>query len=82
MSEQLPAEARRRQILERVRRNGGASINELARDFSVSPVTAHRDLQVLAREGLVERIHGGARSLDGDAQQIETDFMKRLRQRR
>ncbi len=82
MPEQLPAEARRRQILDRIRRRGGASINELARDFSVSAVTAHRDLQALARDGLVTRIHGGARSVDGETSHVETDFTKRLRQNR
>ncbi|MDQ6773181.1 MAG: DeoR/GlpR family DNA-binding transcription regulator [Candidatus Dormibacteraeota bacterium] len=80
MSEQLPAEVRRRQILGRIQRNGGASINELARDFAISPVTAHRDLEALAREGVLTRIHGGARSIEGESHQVETDFMKRLRQ--
>lgn len=82
MPEQLPAEVRRLQILDRIRRNGGASINELARDFSVSVVTVHRDLEMLAREGLVARIHGGARALDEGPAQVETNFMKRLRQSR
>lgn len=68
------------QILAKVRRNGGASVSELAREYSVSPVTVHRDLEVLANEGLVTRIHGGARALDTDAPKVETDFMKRVRQ--
>jgi DeoR/GlpR family transcriptional regulator of sugar metabolism len=38
-------------------------VAELARDHAVSAVTVHRDLEELAREGLVERVHGGARSL-------------------
>ena len=33
----------------------------------VSPITVHRDLEELAREGLVERVHGGARALGGTA---------------
>jgi len=60
----MPPALRRERILERVRRNGGASVAELARDLDVSPITVHRDLQLLAREGLLERIHGGARALD------------------
>ncbi len=80
MSEQLPPELRRLQILAKVRRSGGASVSELARDYSVSPVTVHRDLEVLASEGLVTRIHGGARALDSEAPKVETDFMKRVRQ--
>jgi DeoR/GlpR family transcriptional regulator of sugar metabolism len=40
----------------------------------------HRDLERLTREGLVERVHGGARALPGDGRRIETDWTKRLRQ--
>ncbi len=41
------------------------SVADLARDHAVSPITVHRDLEQLAREGLVERVHGGARSIRG-----------------
>jgi DeoR/GlpR family transcriptional regulator of sugar metabolism len=51
--------------LERIQRDGGVSVAELARDHAVSPITVHRDLEQLAREGLVERVHGGARSIRG-----------------
>ena len=61
----MPPALRRARILDRVRRNGGASVAELARDLEVSPITVHRDLELLAREGLVERVHGGARALEG-----------------
>jgi DeoR/GlpR family transcriptional regulator of sugar metabolism len=68
-------------MLERIRREGGVTVTELARDHGVSAVTVHRDLAELASEGLVERIHGGARAIDGNgAQRIETDWDKRLRQ--
>ena len=63
MTDQPPPELRRIQILAHVRRNGGASISQLAREFSVSAVTVHRDLEVLAGEGLVTRIRGGARAV-------------------
>jgi len=76
----MPPELRRLEILGNVRRNGGASISELAREYSVSAVTIHRDLEMLARDGMVTRIHGGARALDALAPQVETDFMKRVRQ--
>jgi DeoR/GlpR family transcriptional regulator of sugar metabolism len=75
----VPAELRRAQILERIRRAGGASVAELAREYGVSPITVHRDLERLAGEGLVERVHGGARSLQGDGPRIETDWTERLR---
>ena len=60
----MPPALRRARILERIHRNGGASVAELARDLDVSPITVHRDLQLLAREGLLERVHGGARALE------------------
>jgi DeoR/GlpR family transcriptional regulator of sugar metabolism len=50
-------------MLERIRRDGGVSVAELARAYDVSAITVHRDLEQLAAEGLVERVHGGARAL-------------------
>ena len=60
----MPPALRRAQILEQVRRDGGVSVAELARSHAVSPITVHRDLEQLAAEGLVERVHGGARALE------------------
>jgi DeoR/GlpR family transcriptional regulator of sugar metabolism len=59
----VPPALRRAQILERIQRDGGVSVAQLARDHDVSQVTVHRDLEQLAREGLVERVHGGAKAL-------------------
>jgi DeoR/GlpR family transcriptional regulator of sugar metabolism len=50
-------------MLERIRRDGGVSVAELARAHDVSAITVHRDLEHLAAEGLVERVHGGARAI-------------------
>ena len=61
----MPPALRRAQILERIQRDGGVSVADLARDHAVSPITVHRDLEQLAREGLVERVHGGARAIRG-----------------
>jgi DeoR/GlpR family transcriptional regulator of sugar metabolism len=61
----VPPALRRAQILERIQRDGGVSVAELARDHAVSTITVHRDLEQLAREGLVERVHGGARAIRG-----------------
>ena len=63
----LPPVLRRAKILERVSRDGGASLAELASEHAVSPVTVHRDLELLSGEGLLERVRGGARSLPGSA---------------
>jgi DeoR family fructose operon transcriptional repressor len=69
-------------MLDRIRREGGVTVTELARDHGVSAVTVHRDLAELASDGLIERVHGGARAVDGGegAFRIETDWDKRLRQ--
>jgi len=70
---------RRARILERVQRDGSASLAELASDYAVSPVTVHRDLELLSGEGLLERVHGGARALPGSRPRIETSWNARLR---
>jgi DeoR/GlpR family transcriptional regulator of sugar metabolism len=55
---------RRSSIMDQIRRDGAAAVGELARDLDVSQATIHRDLRMLAEEGLVERVHGGARLSD------------------
>lgn len=54
----LPAK-RRAMILERVRQNGSATIQELADEIHASPSTIRRDLDQLTEEGYLERTHGG-----------------------
>jgi DeoR/GlpR family transcriptional regulator of sugar metabolism len=80
MADSIPPAVRRSRMLDHIQRNGSASVNELARDYAVSAVTVHRDLEQLAKDGLVARIHGGARSVAEASPPIETDFTKRLRQ--
>jgi DeoR/GlpR family transcriptional regulator of sugar metabolism len=78
----VPPALRRSQILERIRREGGVTVSQLALDHGVSAITVHRDLAELASEGLIERVHGGARSVNGEADPhpIETAWDKRVRQ--
>lgn len=47
-------------IIALVRRQGYASIEQLAGDFGVTPQTIRRDLNLLANEGRLRRVHGGA----------------------
>jgi DeoR/GlpR family transcriptional regulator of sugar metabolism len=54
-----PPEERRRQIVRAVR-SGTTHVADLARTFGVSEMTVRRDLRVLARDGKLERVHGGA----------------------
>jgi DeoR/GlpR family transcriptional regulator of sugar metabolism len=80
----VPPALRRAQILERIQRDGGVSVAELARDHSVSAITVHRDLERLARDGLVERVHGGARVIGraGARPLIATAWGQRVEQAR
>jgi DeoR/GlpR family transcriptional regulator of sugar metabolism len=55
----VPAE-RRRLILERLREQGSVSTATLEEDFGISPMTARRDLSILAESGVARRTHGGA----------------------
>src|SRR6476659_11407383 len=61
--------ARQRQtlILSRIREDGGVRVADLARDLGVSDMTVRRDLEILDRRGLIEKVHGGATSLPGSA---------------
>ncbi len=54
------AEGRRSQIVEIVRRQGFAAIDQLAATFKVTPQTIRRDINCLARAGRLRRFHGGA----------------------
>ncbi|MHA5054519.1 DeoR/GlpR family DNA-binding transcription regulator [Streptomyces sp. SD15] len=59
-NQNLLAEQRRALILDEVRRRGGVRVNELTRKLGVSDMTVRRDLDALARQGMVEKVHGGA----------------------
>ena len=51
---------RQAEILEIVRREGKASVDELAAYFNVTLQTIRRDLSELGEVGKIERVHGGA----------------------
>jgi len=52
--------ARQAEILQRVRIDGFASVEDLANHFEVSPQTIRRDVNLLSDRGLLRRQHGGA----------------------
>lgn len=60
------AEARHR-ILNRLRASGRATVHELAIELGVSPVTVHRYLAGLEREGVIARPRGAAQLLNSGA---------------
>lgn len=51
---------RQKEILDIVRRQGKASVEDLVAHFSVTPQTIRRDLTDLAGAGEIDRVHGGA----------------------
>jgi DeoR/GlpR family transcriptional regulator of sugar metabolism len=71
--------ARHRQslILQTVRSDGSARVSDLTQRLGVSDMTIRRDLEVLAREGLVEKVHGGA-VLPGTPASHEPGFETKL----
>ena len=56
----LLAEQRRDVIVEQVRARGAVRVSELAEHLGVSDMTVRRDLDVLSRRRLVDKVHGGA----------------------
>ena len=54
------AEERRRQIASLTAVEGRVNVTELSERFDVTAETIRRDLAVLDREGVVQRVHGGA----------------------
>jgi DeoR/GlpR family transcriptional regulator of sugar metabolism len=71
------AETRRRQIADALRSRGSVTVAEVEARFGVSPMTARRDLDELARRGVVRRTHGGAVLPSASAH--EDSFARRLR---
>ncbi len=71
--------ARHRQslILQAVRSDGSARVSELVQQLGVSDMTIRRDLETLARDGLVEKVHGGA-VLPGATASHEPGFEAKL----
>jgi DeoR/GlpR family transcriptional regulator of sugar metabolism len=59
------ARQRQERILDQLRRHGGVRVSELVRLLDVSDMTVRRDIETLARRGLLERVHGGATALGG-----------------
>lgn len=54
------AQQRQAVIVEEVRRHGAVRVSELVERLRVSDMTIRRDLESLARQGLVDKVHGGA----------------------
>jgi DeoR/GlpR family transcriptional regulator of sugar metabolism len=51
---------RRTKILEMIREDGHAKVQDLCRTFNVTDVTIRQDLEILEKEGYLQREYGGA----------------------
>lgn len=78
----MPAQARLAAILDRLNQGGSVSVTEIARDFGVSDMTVRRDLAELEGQGLLERVHGGAVSLQHGPLTVIDDVEPRFEARR
>ncbi|MDF2094255.1 DeoR/GlpR family DNA-binding transcription regulator [Knoellia sp. 3-2P3] len=56
---------RRATIVALVAESGAVRVADLVQQLGVSDMTVRRDIEQLAREGLVERVHGGALAVGG-----------------
>ncbi|WP_406292802.1 DeoR/GlpR family DNA-binding transcription regulator [Embleya sp. NBC_00888] len=52
-------------ILEMIAGSGSVRVATLVEEFGVSDMTVRRDLETLARRGLIAKVHGGATLVDG-----------------
>src|SRR5687767_2588179 len=59
MSDFIPTPERQKQILSLLTRQQRLSVAEIVAQFAISEATARRDLESLASQGKVQRVHGG-----------------------
>jgi DeoR/GlpR family transcriptional regulator of sugar metabolism len=75
------ARQRQARIVEEVRRHGGARVSDLTTLLDVSDMTVRRDLEELDRQGLLQKVHGGAVLPSNSAEEPGFEA-KSLRERR
>lgn len=61
-------------ILQELSERSAARISELAETLSVSEMTIRRDIELLAEQGLLDKVHGGATSIAQKTTAIEPPF--------
>ncbi len=60
---------RQEEILEILKKNKSATVDELAQELFVSGATIRRDLRTMEKQGLLKRSHGGAMSFRSSAEE-------------
>ena len=68
------AEQRFTAILEILNRNQAVTVSELCRIVGASESTIRRDLSALAKQGRLNKVHGGATAAEGEFLRIERDM--------
>lgn len=68
------ASQRRSVILELLEEAGAVKVSDLVERLGVSDMTVRRDIDRLSGDGLVERVHGGALSVDAERSSDEPGF--------
>src|SRR5690242_6657374 len=64
-------EERRRKILELVNRSARVTVDDLSESLKTSRETVRRDLSLLSDQGLLRKIHGGAKAAQQHAQSAQ-----------
>ncbi len=74
----LPREARQEVIAAFVLAHGAATVAELVEHAGVSTMTVHRDLDELARRGVVRKFHGGASAQPSTVFESSSEYRARV----
>lgn len=74
---------RKEKILELLKEDGSAKVNDLARIFKVTEVTIRQDLEKLEKNGLVVREHGGVhlKDVEDQVRNFSLDHQDNLREK-
>jgi DeoR/GlpR family transcriptional regulator of sugar metabolism len=64
MTDFTPTPERHKQIISLLTKQGRLSVAEIVSHFEISEATARRDLEKLATEGKVQRVHGGVMAVE------------------
>jgi DeoR/GlpR family transcriptional regulator of sugar metabolism len=76
-------EDRRNQILNFIRNRDFTDVQEISKKFSVSDITARRDLIILAKSGLINRVYGGVKSsMQTVSEPVFNEHIKEYRQQK
>jgi DeoR family fructose operon transcriptional repressor len=67
------APARQARLRDFVRQSGVARVDDIGRELGISPATVRRDLQELESRGQLQRVHGGAVSVESRLEEPQFD---------